>query len=896
MRKLAPLLQQQTRSDEIDSAIGQIDLIGESGEIVKSWKIRSPKCTIGSSLDCSVQLTSFGIAPLHATLIFGKKHTLLRSSGPTLISNRHVREWLIDHSTEIVIGQSRLVVHPSLGVLATVVRADNLIDHAARLCNELAPLIQEPAKPSVPKSNAPNPNASMNSIDASIQSPTPPAVDSKLDSIERLLQSLQVSLDKIQESFGTETKNANESIVESVSHGIDEFGKRLFTTLNDQLSNQTGVQQSLIANLAERFTDRFGAIDDQLSRFNDANSLQTNSLSELLAQAKSEKEFFEARFQEVASHRGELIDAVQVLRSEIAIAFQTPNIPTQQAAFVLGSHSENLPESNVETRTSVTDSQLAESLERAQIQIQELNHQLRTLETERDSAQQRVASLSESWLTVQAASEKSEPPNYASAPNVSIEYLEAPYAEATNAEAPYAEAPYNESPNSDFTNSEVLFVEPAAAENLDEDLLQPGPHNRANQLPTWFTMDEPVASRTESAEPLNGQIETSSPVEPVQQFAIPDLSSYSDAGYEPEPFERSEHLEHASENKVDSVSDRLQRMLMDANQRRGTVNPPTSLSWSQKHNKSSAEGQQASKLNRLQHAFQAESLPLDLDDLDESTENDRQKSAPASFLEKQFSPAELDGESPVSKEQNQRDRDPFEESEIDADEVQDVSQSNNRLTQDESPQENGPGAVEEDSIEQYMQRLLCRVRGGSESEEATGPTTLKTSAQTAVISSRNNTRPRVEAFNSPAPNDSEAQQEALKLDEELFAPRQQAPEQRNDLAALRELANTNARRAINRSDIRRTNSAFLVKLGVTAMAVSSAVALFLFNGFSLNAPFVGMVAAIIVSLLWGYDSINHFNRMKKAGGKNQVTAAETAAGQSIQVGSDEDSGWRPTPG
>ena len=250
MRNLAPLLQQQTRSVEIDSAIGQIDLIGESGEIVKSWKIRGPKCTIGSSLNCSVQLTTFGVAPLHATLIFGKKHTLLRSSGPTLISNRHVREWLIDHSTEIVIGQSRLVVHPTLGVLATVVRADRLIDHAARLCNELAPLVQEPAKSSAQKSSAQNPNASINSIDASIESPPPPAVDSKLESIERLLQSLQVSLDKMQESIGTETKNANESIVESVSHGIDEFGKRLFTTLNDQLNNQTGVQQSLIANLA----------------------------------------------------------------------------------------------------------------------------------------------------------------------------------------------------------------------------------------------------------------------------------------------------------------------------------------------------------------------------------------------------------------------------------------------------------------------------------------------------------------------------------------------------------------------------------------------------------------------------------------------------------------------
>ena len=137
---------------------------------------------------------------------------------------------------------------------------------------------------------------------------------------------------------------------------------------------------------------------------------------------------------------------------------------------------------------------------------------------------------------------------------------------------------------------------------------------------------------------------------------------------------------------------------------------------------------------------------------------------------------------------------------------------------------------------------------------------------------------------------------ALKPTEELFVPRQQFPEQRNDLAALRELANFNARRAISRSDIRRTNSAFYVKLGITALAVASAAALFMFNGLVLNAPFAGMVSSIIVSILWGYDCINHFKRLKNAGGKNRVSTSEVAAGQSIQIGSADTSGWRPTPG
>ena len=216
MRNLAPSLPQQSRSAGLDAAIGQIDLIGEFGEIVKSWRIRSPRCTLGSGSDCSVQLTTPGIAPLHAVLIFGKKHTLLRSVGPTLISNRHVREWLIDQPTEIAVGQSRLVIHPSIGVLATVVHAENLLDHAARMGKVATPLIQE-----LPSANANVDSSQIQPIATPIgtnETKIDSAASARLDTIERLLESLQMSLDKMQESLGTEAKCANESILESGQH------------------------------------------------------------------------------------------------------------------------------------------------------------------------------------------------------------------------------------------------------------------------------------------------------------------------------------------------------------------------------------------------------------------------------------------------------------------------------------------------------------------------------------------------------------------------------------------------------------------------------------------------------------------------------------------------------
>ena len=208
------------------------------------------------------------------------------------------------------------------------------------------------------------------------------------------------------------------------------------------------------------------------------------------------------------------------------------------------------------------------------------------------------------------------------------------------------------------------------------------------------------------------------------------------------------------------------------------------------------------------------------------------------------------------------------------------------------------GAAEEESIEDYMQRLLNRVRGGAEDAKATPvhstPIPAKVVATPSANTSATKPRSRVAASMGLDMNDPETVPKVEKLSEELFMPRQQAPEKRNDLSALRELANTNARRAINRSDIQRINAAFIVKLGITCLAVASAVALYLFNGFELNPIFSGMVSAIVVAILWGYDCANHFRRLRNGNGMQRTTTAETAAGQSIRVGSTEETGWRPT--
>jgi hypothetical protein len=559
-----PILTLPTQNPHIglDAAIGQIDMIGGSGEVLQSWRIQSPKCTLGSGPECSVQMDAKVAAPLHATLVFGKKHALLRAFAPIRIANRNVREWLIDHPTEILIGDCRLIVHPSIAVMAT----PDAIDLSANLA-----------------------------------------------SIERLLLSLHEAIERVQESLAVESKQSRESIESAVSIEFDAVGKRWFSSLSGQIQNQSEVQQSLFSDLSEQFTGRFGAIDEQLHRFTETSSQHTNSLNALLEQARDVQSSMEARFQ-------------YGLQPAIADQFEKAGFPPD--------------------------------------------------------LEPSVAHVAES------TDERAEPSGY-------VQVVE---------------------PNFGMT------IEKNA---IDEDDLKPVP----SALPAWFISDE-----TQQEEIVTPESET-------EAISIEEM----DITYSPPP-----------------------------------------------HNQNS----------------------------------------------------ETD---------------------------------------------------EEDSIEEYMQRLLHRVRGTDNlpaSQPTLPPTKTSTTARTAGPAA-SGIVPSVSVDSSDVVS---APLVAEPLTNESFVPRQQAPEHRDELDALRELANSNARRALSRSDHRRVNSAFFFKLGVTAVAVFSAVAILMLNGLVLNMPFVGMLAAVIVAILWGYDCLTHFKQLQNDSQQIRDSTPRTASMNAIQIGSADglEDRWRPS--
>ena len=94
------------------------------------------------------------------------------------------------------------------------------------------------------------------------------------------------------------------------------------------------------------------------------------------------------------------------------------------------------------------------------------------------------------------------------------------------------------------------------------------------------------------------------------------------------------------------------------------------------------------------------------------------------------------------------------------------------------------------------------------------------------------------------------------FDPESFVPRGIAQEKPRDLAAMRELANTSARSAIQLSARRRYGTAILLKVTISLVGFTAGGTLLLINGLSINIAFIATIAAFLVGAIWGFDAIN----------------------------------------
>jgi archaellum component FlaC len=162
---------------------------------------------------------------------------------------------------------------------------------------------------------------------------------------------------------------------------------------------------------------------------------------------------------------------------------------------------------------------------------------------------------------------------------------------------------------------------------------------------------------------------------------------------------------------------------------------------------------------------------------------------------------------------------------------------------------------EEESIEDYMKRLMARMRGGSLEEEIKPiPAPVANIASPPPQSTDSISSPKLalpSAATERAPLNTTG-----PFNPEEYVPKALAPEKTRNMAAMRELANNSARSAIQVSARRRYGTAIALKLAIALIGLGVGITLVMINGLNVNIGLIATVASFLVALIWGFDAFS----------------------------------------
>ena len=841
---------------------------GLSGECM----IRLPRCTIGSHPSCTIVLPENIAAATHLTLTFGKRFTLLKAPYPTRIQGRLVREWLIDAPIEFCIGTCAFQVVPSAVALksTSLVRADQLVAAANRL--------SEPLPPS-PLSRSSSTSGDLGSPgtmpDRALSIGDFEKTLSRFDSIETSLDELRSSLGQIRESVAKVpiySSDVTASLAEEFSQLSQNLTLQISTELRSQLEHRLAEQdggwnealksgvkvlESRIQNLALKvesigemqgnleetamnaelrqttsMEERFAGVEFRLeeiaSRFVESSNSETAAVSNVQEDWKAE---FENRFQELRIHRNEIYEALESVRNEVQ---QFGSVAQNNFEFLL-QQLHAIPSRETPLAAGESD-----------------RYEFSTMDEPSNEL------TPSSQFTARAENDSQQAPEQAYHPFTNPAYHDADPA--------YQEIERDDvAVESSETSARDSFVQP----NLEEE------YSGLYDYPSRIA-EIGSASEMEELSP-NGKSPSGTEVEPSYQV--------------------DESVEEDSSVDIDALSERLRRMLSNSAGRSDSHG-----SGSGSHEQTAPGISSQSETSSLSRLYQNERDSL-------GSEPSEANTSRRSLLLEQFQYEETDSVPPslvddsvihprptfdkaaLHEDVSIESQDHFERFEpSDENDRQSYEQESSALTSHEESTYESPllsghhsasreavpqpalgsseEAEEEDSIEVYMQKLLQRVKGGHETVSVPAPSSPADSRMAPRSRSEALNRGNREAHAVVTPVEASPQKTTMMTADE-FVPRQQIPEKKNELDALRELANSNARRAITKSDSRKMNSAILLKIAITAFALASALTLFIINRIQWNPPFVGMIAALIVAILWGVDCLKHFRLL------GTVKASET---------------------
>ena len=189
-------------------------------------------------------------------------------------------------------------------------------------------------------------------------------------------------------------------------------------------------------------------------------------------------------------------------------------------------------------------------------------------------------------------------------------------------------------------------------------------------------------------------------------------------------------------------------------------------------------------------------------------------------------------------------------------------------------------ADEEESIEDYMSRLLRRVKGTSDDEVRVvpaAPVVSRTPKTNGVESPQTGYVGQTGSISQPEVTSDSVERTSPVVGEFApgeFAPRKAAPERSENLAALRVLANDTARQAIDNNQRKKLELDLVGKVLIATFGLVGAIVLLCLNGLNANVTMIGMIASFVVFLLWGYDVISIYSKIRTAKAKESGEIAK----------------------
>jgi hypothetical protein len=862
---------EQTQAKDQPKALRtQLVFRDDSGAIAQSWPLQQAKCTLGSSQRCEVQVELSGIEPLNALIVLGVRQAFVRALVPNLSRDGvFVNELLLTEQQNYF---------ELAGHRFEVQREPRKLNAKTPSSSRIRFSTSRPFDLSSP------PVASRYARASERELPTELADSPWLKSlIERTFEPLEAQLESLllpMTEFQTkvlESQQAREA--ESVAD------KQKQVELAQELSAVVAKQSATMESLGERLRDvnqQLSTIERMIAEDEQLESRAKDSIAEEVSVQRTAIEQLQTGMVAVTESLNQLHDRQQAEQSEQSLWKESVCEQLNELAQGVG---ELKDISNQRPDSNVLDA--VQSLQQNQQLLQEeLQRWQYGLHEHLENLEKQVSQLSDIANSIQRS------------PEVASERLDS------------ADSPSDRLPVVDPTDQDPFIHDPSTGPSRDSST--GGPSTARSELirksddsevfPTWEgeTDEETETDGTSRSSPsADGYHGTSSSVleraesnDWLDQWtAVPTESAVSGTpwSYEDqaksaavEPWDMSEQLPEAS-----SIEDTDQ-----------PGSDPDSTDWSisgQAYSSSptsdasllpSSEplpGKTESPLVRADESeffFGAESLPA------QPRSDHRSDSAPrfdqASFQVEENSA--LDRAESVSAplpswwmedgDEEPTETDSNHESLLQGHAIQDRASaepvqeaepidSYRPATEPavEEPAVEEPAAEEpaEQSVEDYMNSLLARMRG--EAPPAKGaPSQVNTTKSSAAQSSpAQHSLPAL--TNSHSLNDAVGSQhedppaalEALDLDN--YVSLTKAPEKSKNINAMRELANSSARQAVHKSTRKRYISSSLLKLAICMIGLTVAGVLFAVNGFALNVGLIATLASLLVAAIWGYDGI-----------------------------------------